>query len=144
MKSILSLFNPIVIFLARTPLHFLFSHNIVVLKVEGVRSGKIYSIPVSYLKTKNGVICMTERAGVWWKNLRQGQRLEIQLAGKSLAAYATVDADDVDNITTALEKFCRSSRASAYFAKVELTQGQPSESDLAAAAPKHVLIELAL
>jgi len=59
MKSILSLFNPVVIFLARTPLHFLFSHNIVVLNIKGVRSGKMYSIPVSYLKTKSGIICVT-------------------------------------------------------------------------------------
>ena len=144
MKSILSLFNPVVIFLARTPLHFLFSHNIVVLNIKGVRSGKMYSIPVSYLKTKSGIICVTECAGVWWKNLRQGQQIEIQLAGKSLSAYATVEADDAGKIATALEKFCRSIRASAYFAKVAMTKGQPNEHDLAAATPKHVLLEIAL
>ena len=144
MKSILSLLNPVVIFLASTPLHFLFSHNIVVLKIKGQRSGKIYTIPVTYLKTKGGITCMTESAGIWWKNLRQGQQVEIQLAGKCLSAYGTANADDVEKIATALEKFCRNSRASAYFAKVGFTQGQPNEANITAAAPKHVLIELTL
>lgn len=142
MRSILSFFNPLVIFLASTPLHFLFSHNIVVLKIKGVRSGKTYTIPVSYLKTKSGIICMTESSGVWWKNLRQGQQVKIQLAGRSLTVYATVDADDVATIATALEKFCRNSRASAYFAKVSVTKGQPNEAHILAAASNHALIEL--
>ena len=143
MKSMLSLFNPLVIFLASTPLHFLFSHNIVVLKIKGVRSGKMYTIPVSYLKTKSGIICMTESGGLWWKNLRLGQQVEIQLAGKRLSANATVEAEDVGKIATALEKFCRNSRASAYFAKVAVSNGQPNDDHIQAAAPNHVLIEIA-
>lgn len=142
MKSILSFFNPLVIFLANTPLHFLFSHNIVLLKIKGVRSGKIYTIPVSYLKTKSGIICMTQSSGMWWKNLRQGQQVEIQLAGKCLSVYAIADADDVGTITSALEKFCRNSRASAYFAKVSVTKGHPNEADILVSAPNHALIEI--
>ncbi len=143
MKSILSLFNPLVIFLASTPLHFLFSHNIVVLTIRGLRTGKMYTIPVSYVKTKTGIICMTEAGGVWWKNLRQGQQIELQLAGKRLSAQATVEADDVGKIATALEKFCRNSRASAYFAKVTVTKGQPNAEHIQASAPHHVLIKIA-
>lgn len=144
MKSMLSLLNPLVIFLANTPLHFLFSHNIVVLKIKGVRSGKLYTIPVSYLKTKSGIICMTESGGLWWKNLRLGQQIEIQLAGKGLSAYATVEANEMGKIATALEKFCRNSRASAYFAQVSMSNGHPNEAHIQAAAPNHVLIEMTL
>ena len=142
MKSILSLLNPVVVLLANSPLHFLFSHSIVVLNVRGARSGKMYVIPVSYLKTKSGIICMTERAGLWWKNLAHEQQLDIQLAGKRVSASVNVEKEDVGIIATALEKFCRNSRASAYFARVALVAGQPKTQDIDAAAPKHVLIEL--
>ena len=44
------LVNPLTRAIARSPLHPLISDNIVVLIFPGIKSGRIYSIPVSYLE----------------------------------------------------------------------------------------------
>jgi hypothetical protein len=128
--------------IARSSLHFLFSHNIVILQVKGKVSGAIYNIPVSYLNTKHGIICMTEKKGLWWKNLRGGVDLELWLRGKEVTGFACVEEDDETAKAATLEKFCRNSRVSAYFAKVNFVQGQPVQLEIEAAARAHVVIDV--
>ena len=64
--------NPIMIFLMRSPLHFLVSHSVIVLYVFGTKTGKLYRIPVSFFEHRKGLLtCVTDKPNIWWKNLKE-------------------------------------------------------------------------
>ena len=144
MKIVFGLVNKVVVFLSETPLHLLFSHQVMVLHFSGRRTGRAYAIPVSYGRdeTTGKIVCMTDASGVWWKNLISENSIEITVKGVRRRVSVRVEAYDRKAIAQALAGFCRRSRASAFFSGVAMVQGEPVARDLEAAATRHVLIEL--
>ena len=144
MKNVFGLVNKVVVFLSETPLHRLFSHQVMVLRFAGRRTGRAYAIPVSYGRDESTgrVVCMTDVSGVWWKNLLVVDTMQITLNGARQQVFVRVETTDQQAIRRALAGFCRRSRGSAFFAGVSMVHGQPQEEDLEAAAARHVLIEL--
>ena len=93
MKRLFRLVNIVVARLSETPLHRLFSHQVLVLRFVGRRSGKGYAIPVSYLLADDStqtLHCMTDISGVWWKNLIQAGAIEVSWKGKRRPAGVEV------------------------------------------------------
>jgi hypothetical protein len=144
MKKVFGLVNKVVVFLSETPLHLLFSHQVMVLRFSGRRTRRAYAIPVSYGRdeTTGKIVCMTDASGVWWKNLLSEDAIEITVKGARQGVSVRVEAYDQKAIAQALAGFCRRSRISAFFAGVSMVQGEPVAGDLEAAATRHVLIEL--
>ena len=144
MKLMFRFINKAVVFMSETPLHMLFSHQVMVLRFCGRRTGKHYAIPVSYGRdeTSHKLVCMTDVSGVWWKNLLAVDVIEISFKGKRQIVSARVEASDQQTIRQGLAGFCRRSRVSAFFAGVSMRQGEPVREELDAAAARHVLIEL--
>ena len=70
MKTVFGLVTKSSSFYRRRPLH-MFSHQVMVLRFLGRRTGRRYAIPVSYYRDEmtGMVTCMTDASGVWWKNL---------------------------------------------------------------------------
>lgn len=146
MKKLFRLANLVVVALSETPLHRLFSHQVMVLRFNGRRSGRAFTIPVSFMTISQSdseqVLCMTDSANIWWKNLLDPQVMAITLRGQRYAVSATVVTDDHQAIERALASFCRRSRVSALFSGVSMSGGEPNSADLTVAAKRHVLIEL--
>ena len=94
MKTVFGLVNKIVVFLSETPLHMLFSHQVMVLRFRGRRTGRRYAIPVSYYRDEmtGMVTCMTDASGVWWKNLLSEDAIEITVKGTRRAVSVGVEA----------------------------------------------------
>lgn len=137
--------NTVVAGLSETPLHRLFSHQVLVLRFVGRRSGKGYAIPVSYLVADDStqtLLCMTDVSGVWWKNLIETGVIEVSWKGQRQRVAVEVVMADPDAIQAALGAFCRASAISAFFAGVKMDDGTPDTETLAAAAAEHVLIRL--
>ena len=145
MNRLFAFVNPFVVFLARSFLHPLISHQVVVLAFNGRRSGRRYAIPVSFLHSDDKVLCLTARSGLWWRNLEDAASVQLTLAGQSLRATAQVEVDDDQQIRSALRLFCLRSRISAYFSGVAIdSNGEPDEVDLSRSAQQHVLINLSI
>ena len=145
MSRLFTFVNPIVVALARSFLHRLVSHQVVVLGFSGRRSGRRYTLPVSYLRRDGEVLCMTDRNGIWWRNLQGAVPVQLTLNGRSVSAIAQVEVEDDQQVAAALRLFCLRSRISAYFAGVGFdSDGEPKSADLVRAAEQHVLITLTL
>ena len=145
MSRLFTFVNPIVVALARSILHRLVSHQVVVLDFSGRRSGRRYTIPVTYLRRDGEILCMTERNGIWWRNLQGGVPVQLTLNGRSVSTTSQVEIDNNQQIAAALRLFCLRSRISAYFAGVGFdSDGEPKSADLVRAAEQHVLITLTL
>lgn len=148
MKKLFRWINPLVSVASNTPFHWLFSHQVMVLKFKGRRSGKSYAIPVSYMlgDAAHGrqLLCMTDMNGLWWKNLIDARCIEVTHHGRQKDACVRVIASDLTIKREALAGFCRRSRASAFFSGVGMKAGEPIKEELTAAAERHVLIEITL
>ena len=139
------LLNPITRAISRSPLHPLISDNIVVLIFPGIKSGRIYSIPVSYLETSDKeMVCLTDRPYIWWRNLINKENIQILLKGKLLNAEVEVEFENDDLIVEHLTAMCLHSKIDAYFANVGFKNNIPIEEDIIAAASNMTLIKLSI
>ena len=139
------LLNPITRAIARSPLHPLISDNIVVLIFPGIKSGSIYSIPVSYLETsEKELVCVTDRPYIWWRNLINNNNIQILLRGELLNAEVEVESENDDLIAEKLTAMCIHSKIDAYFANVGFKNNIPIEEDIIASASNMVLIKLSI
>lgn len=139
------LLNPLTRAIARSPLHPLISENIVVLIFPGIKSGRIYSIPVSYLETsEKEMVCLTDRPYIWWRNLINNKNIQILLKGKLLNAEVEIEFENDGLIAEKLTAMCLHSKIDAYFANVGFKNNIPIEEDIIAAASNMTLIKLSI
>ncbi len=93
------LYNPIVILLLHSPLHSLMDKSTILITITGRKSGKKYTIPVSYVRDGDTLMMISQREHSWWKNLRGGAQVTLYLQGRILKATGEVftDAETVAN-----------------------------------------------
>ena len=78
------LYNPIVILLLHSPLHSLMDKSTILITFTGRKSGKTYTIPVSYVRDGDTLMMISQREHSWWKNLRGGAQGYALFAGTLL------------------------------------------------------------
>jgi deazaflavin-dependent oxidoreductase (nitroreductase family) len=87
------LYNPIVILLLHSPFHSLLDKSTIVITVTGRKSGKTYTMPVSYMRDGDILMMISRREHNWWKNLRGGAQVTLYLQGHTLKARGDVSTD---------------------------------------------------
>jgi hypothetical protein len=137
-------FNKFVIWLLRSPLHGLISRSMVVMHIQGVKSGKLYQVPVNYVtvqeETGTRLIVTSERQRTWWRNLRQETDLVLTYRGKQRRALAQA-IEEQNAVAAGFGRYFRASPKSARYYGVELTpEGTVQESDLNQLALERVVV----
>jgi deazaflavin-dependent oxidoreductase (nitroreductase family) len=89
-------YNGLVRWLLRSPLHGLMSRSTLLVTVTGRQSGRAYVVPASYARQDDTVWIVTRGDKTWWRNLRAGARVELQLGGRSVSGFAEVLPLDPD------------------------------------------------
>jgi deazaflavin-dependent oxidoreductase (nitroreductase family) len=131
--------------LLRSPLHGLMSGDVMLITVTGRRSGRRYTMPVSYLRDGDRVRCFTGREMTWWRNLRGGAEVTLQVAGKERRGRAEAVADDAERIEQALRDFLTRMPRDAVYYDVGLDAAKrPIEADVQRARDLVVLIKVTL
>jgi hypothetical protein len=137
------LINPITIAIANSFLHGLISANIIVLYFKGIKTGKDYAIPVSYLENPEGRLsCVTDRPFIWWRNLVNLEKIKLLYKGNLIEAEVDIEVDDNKLIADQLEALCLHSRIDGWFAEVGYKNGKPIRKDVEKTAGKMTLIQL--
>ena len=121
-------------FVLRTPLlHSVVSNNIMLLTFTGLKSGKTYTIPVSYTQHGNTVMMFTNH--VWWKNLMKDVLVKLYMRGHQREATIELNTDDVEQITPVLFEHLRNKPADARIHHVTYDDtGQPIAAEVRQAA----------
>src|SRR5579872_6084188 len=70
----------------RSPLHVLMSHQTMLITVQGRKTGKAYTVVVTYVQDGELVYILSRAS--WWKNLRDGAQVLLQLRGKAVWGFA--------------------------------------------------------
>jgi len=139
------LINPLVVFILRSPLHFLASKNLIFITFQGRKSKKTFNIPVSYHREGNDLIALTLKQNLWWKNLRMLNRTQITLLGKKEDVGITIVVQDTQFIKEKMRELIIEKPIDAYFAKVKLDNNKlPVEEDLVEASQKHIVLKFTL
>ncbi len=67
--------------------------GVALLKFQGRKSGKLFSIPVSYDRQGDIVTIITKRQREWWHNFESPIEVEIRLAGRMHTGTAKIQTD---------------------------------------------------
>ena len=100
------LYNPIVILLLHSPFHSLMDKSTILITITGRKSGKKYTIPISYVRDGDTLMMISQREHSWWKNLRGGAQVMLYLQGRTLKARGEVFTDP-ETVATKLLLFLR-------------------------------------
>tara|TARA_B100000965_G_scaffold283310_1_gene241199 strand:- start:199 stop:636 length:438 start_codon:yes stop_codon:yes gene_type:complete len=139
------LINPFVALLARSPMHFIISHQVLVIQFKGRRSGKSYLVPVSYHEHESSYTCVTLRSNIWWRNLKDVARTQIWLKGKLTDVQIDLEFNNDQIIENTLRNLVTNNKVDAYFARIKLKKdGSPDSHDLAQAAKIHTVLKFTI
>ena len=139
------LINPVISILARSPFHFIISHQLLVVSFEGVKSGKNYLVPLSYHKKSSSYICLTLRSNLWWKNLKPLTKTKIWLKGRLVDVDVSLEFCDDRYVEQTLRDIVTNNRIEAFFADIKLDKvGDPIYDDLLKAAQLHTVLSFKL
>jgi deazaflavin-dependent oxidoreductase (nitroreductase family) len=87
-------------FVLRSPVHGMVSKTVLLITFTGRKSGKTYTIPVSYSQHSDQVTVLTHAD--WWKNLRSDTPVTLRLRGQEFQGLAEAVAEDKQAIATGL------------------------------------------
>lgn len=142
-KRLMAVANVFVRLLLRSPLHFMLSNNVLLLTYIGRKSGRQYTYPVGYARNGDVVTVFTYRG--WWKNLRGGAPVVVEIKRRRFPAAAEVIRDDQDAIATGLLAHLRQHPALARGYHVPLDEdGQPDPDAVRQAARFEVMVRIRL
>jgi len=134
--------NPLVVLIARSPIHLLVSTQILVTQFKGRKSGNPYRVPVSFHKDENTYTCVTLRSNLWWKNLIALERTDIWLNGRLVNVQLELEYEDDEVVKSNLRHLVSGNAIDAFFAKVKLNKdGSPDEKSLDDAAKIHTVLK---
>jgi len=142
------LFNTFVIWLLKSPFHGLMSRNTVLIGFAGRKTGKRYIIPVNFVRVvgEDGdhLLITSERGRTWWRNLRGGSPVGLELQGARLTATARSLEENQEVEDGLMTYFAHAPRNARYF-NVGLDEGGgPRREDVARVAQERVIIEIDL
>lgn len=143
MKYLFRFINPFVRVILKSPIHFILSHQILLFRVIGRKSKKIYEIPASYAHINDALVCVTLRENLWWKNFIEIENQDIYFKGKKINKKISINFSDDNFVRTKLKELIEHNPIDAFFAGVKLDRNKvPNSEDLDKAAKLHTVIIL--
>ena len=135
--ALFPLINRVMRLLLNSPLHRLMSGSVLIVYFTGRKTGRRRWTPVRYLKESDSrLACLTGRETGWWPNFLEPRDVEVQLAGRRLAARAHAQPDDAERKAAVLREVLRRFPADAPYHGIVLERGQaitPSQFEQAVA-----------
>ncbi|HLO33217.1 MAG TPA: nitroreductase family deazaflavin-dependent oxidoreductase [Anaerolineales bacterium] len=137
-------YNPMMIWLLHSPFHGVVSKGVMLVTVNGRKSGKPISTPTNYLRDGNTLWVISWRHRTWWRNLRGGAQARILLAGKNLEGCGQV-VEEQKAVAKSLFDYYQRVPQYAKYVKIGLdTTGQPVLGDCERAAQNMVVVRFDL
>ena len=137
-------FNPMMIWMLKSPLHGFVSKNMMLTTVTGCKSGKQISTPTNYLRDGDTLWVISWRDRNWWKNLRGCARVRVLLAGKSVEGHGQVIEEQKAVAQSLFDYYSKVPQVAKYVQIGLDAAGKPVVADCERAAQKMVVIRLEL
>ena len=136
-------YNPIMMWLLRSPLHGLLSGSTLIITYTGRKSGKTFSTPVNYVRDGDALWAVSYRHRTWWRNLDDSP-VTLRVQGKDVTGVAKAITDERE-VADSLMAYLRKAPQIAQYLGVGLdASGQPKAEDVAEAAKTRVMVRVQL
>jgi hypothetical protein len=120
------LYNPMVSWLLRSPLHGLISSSTMLISYTGRESSRAYTTPVNYVLDGDTLFVVSPRDRIWWRNLRVESPVTVRVAGRDLRGVGRAFEGEVAVEEGGLLTVLRKAPAFRRYWRVELdADGQP-------------------
>lgn len=107
-------YNPLVTWLLHSPLRGLMDRSTLLLTYTGRRSGRAFTLPISYAQHGDRVRLITRKGKPWLKSVAAGAPVTLWLRGQACAGWAAaVPADDAALLAAVLAVYRGLPRAKA-------------------------------
>ena len=137
-------FNPMTIWLLKSPFHSFISRGVMLVTVSGRKSGNSISTPTNYLRDGNTLWVISWRDRKWWRNLRGGAKVRVLLAGKSVEGRGQV-IEEEKQVAQSLFEYYRKAPQLAKYVQISLdAAGLPVSADCERAGQKMVVVRIDL
>ncbi len=111
--------------------------------VKGRKTGTPYTLPVSYAREGDLILCSADRSRRWWKNIRSGDAVTLQLRGKKLIGRAKVISEDQEALIKGIETMLVQVPRDAKHVDIRLDENnRPLTEDLVRATEFRIIIEI--
>ena len=141
-ESFFPIVNRVMRLLLNSPLHGLMSGSVMVIHYAGRKTGRPRWTPVRYLhESDDMIVCLTGRETGWWPNFLEPRDVELQLAGRRIAARAHALPDDaVRKEAVMREVLARFPADAPYHGIVVKRRQQPSPEQFREAVARDVVV----
>ena len=86
--------NDFMSWVLRSPLHGMLSNSMMLITVKGRKTGKEYTLPVSYYRQNGNLWVLTNRDRTWWKNVQDGAEVSLLLKRQPVSAFAEPELEN--------------------------------------------------
>ena len=126
-------YNGLLLTLLKSPLHFILSGSILVLRVTGRKTGTRIELPVNYTPDPGNpqrLLITSQPDRTWWRNLRGGAAVTLRLRGVDVPARAEV-IEDPPQVSSSLQQYLKAAPEYARYLNVQIdSAGNPKPEDL--------------
>jgi len=135
--------NAMMTFFLKTPvLQKRIGKYVALLTFTGRRSGRQYTIPVSYQQRDNSVLMLTTKARSWWRNFEDEPEVELRLAGQTRTGTAEAHVGTDADLDEAIGFFTSRPRDAQAHGVGMLSNGSPDPEDVKTLLPLIVLVNV--
>ena len=139
------LVNRVMKLLLNSPLHGIMSASVMTIHFTGRKSGRAGSTPVRYLhEDDDAVVCLTSRETRWWQNFSEPAAVELQIAGRRVAATAYARPNDTARKEAVLKRLLDRYPGDAPYHGIAGSRGAPSSAQFNAAVANDVVVDFTL
>ena len=137
-------FNPMMVWLLKSPLHGFVSQNMMLTTVTGFKSGKQISTPTNYLRDGDTLWVISWRDRKWWRNLRDGAKVRVLLAGKNVEGRGQVIEEEKAVAQSLVAYYSKVPQVAKYVQIGLDAAGVPVIADCERAAQKMIVVRIDL
>lgn len=135
-------YNPMMIWLLRSPFHGMISKGTMLVSVTGRKSGRTISTPTNYLRDGNTLCVISWRNRKWWRNLRGGAPVRVLLAGKGVEGCGQVIEEQKAVARSLFDYYQKAPKLAKYVGIGLDAAGFPVPADCERAAQRLVVVRL--
>jgi deazaflavin-dependent oxidoreductase (nitroreductase family) len=136
--------NKFISLVLRSPFHGMLSKSTLLITVKGRKTGRKYTTPVNYLRRGDVLTIISFRSRTWWRNLRSGSEVTLQLRGRKVKGKGDVIEDESGVADALTDYFQQAPNYAKYFSVTFDEAGQPNRADVDREARIRVVIHVEL
>ena len=136
-------YNPIMMWLLRSPLHGMLSGSTMIITYTGRKSGKTFSTPVNYVRDGDMLWAISFHHRTWWRSLHDSP-VTLRVQGKDVTGVATAITDQQEVADCLLVYLRKAPQVAKYIGVALDASGQPRPQDVTEAAKTRVMVRVQL